>query len=124
MICFIIKLSSIVSSAAAVPGFAEIASPSFSAAVSSFAVSAALASTRVAVVVFGTLMALFSGFIQTFYLIQLSRKVEPGMVIKTDSERVKHSRKMVLEFLMNFFNYVIARFVVFDDSKKGSRNEA
>ena len=41
MICFIIKLSSIVSSAAAVPGFAEIASPSFSAAVSSFAVSAA-----------------------------------------------------------------------------------
>ncbi len=44
----------------------------------SFAVSAALASTRVAVVVFGTLMALFSGFIQTFYLIQLSRQVEPG----------------------------------------------
>jgi len=28
-----------------------------------------------------------------------SRKVEPGMVVKTDSERVKHSRKMVLEFL-------------------------
>jgi predicted molibdopterin-dependent oxidoreductase YjgC len=28
-----------------------------------------------------------------------SRKVEPGMVIKTDSERVKLSRRMVLEFL-------------------------
>lgn len=28
-----------------------------------------------------------------------SRKVEPGMVIKTDSERVRHSRKLVLEFL-------------------------
>ena len=28
-----------------------------------------------------------------------SRKVEPGMVVKTDSQRVKHSRKMVLEFL-------------------------
>jgi len=28
-----------------------------------------------------------------------SRKVEPGMVVKTDTDRVKHSRKMVLEFL-------------------------
>jgi len=28
-----------------------------------------------------------------------SRKVAAGMVIKTDSERVRHSRKMVLEFL-------------------------
>ena len=28
-----------------------------------------------------------------------SRKVEPKMVVKTDTERVKHSRKMVLEFL-------------------------
>jgi predicted molibdopterin-dependent oxidoreductase YjgC len=28
-----------------------------------------------------------------------ARKVEPGMVIRTDSERVRHSRKMVLEFL-------------------------
>jgi predicted molibdopterin-dependent oxidoreductase YjgC len=28
-----------------------------------------------------------------------ARKVEPGMVIHTDSERVRHSRKMVLEFL-------------------------
>ena len=28
-----------------------------------------------------------------------SRKVEPGMVVKTNSERVNHSRKMVLEFL-------------------------
>ena len=28
-----------------------------------------------------------------------SRKIEPGMVVKTDSERVRHSRKMVLEFL-------------------------
>jgi predicted molibdopterin-dependent oxidoreductase YjgC len=28
-----------------------------------------------------------------------SRKAEPGMAIHTDSERVRHSRKMVLEFL-------------------------
>lgn len=28
-----------------------------------------------------------------------SRKVEPGMVVKTDSERVRHSRRLVLEFL-------------------------
>ena len=28
-----------------------------------------------------------------------SRKVEPGMVVKTDTDRVRHSRKMVLEFL-------------------------
>ena len=28
-----------------------------------------------------------------------SRKVEPGMVVHTDSERVRHSRRMVLEFL-------------------------
>ena len=28
-----------------------------------------------------------------------SRTIEPGMQIKTDSDRVKHSRKMVLEFL-------------------------
>ena len=28
-----------------------------------------------------------------------SRKVEPGMVVQTNSERVRHSRKMVLEFL-------------------------
>ena len=28
-----------------------------------------------------------------------SRKVEPAMVIKTDSERVRHSRRLVLEFL-------------------------
>ena len=28
-----------------------------------------------------------------------SRKVEPGMVVQTDSPRVRHSRKMVLEFL-------------------------
>jgi predicted molibdopterin-dependent oxidoreductase YjgC len=28
-----------------------------------------------------------------------SRPVEPGMVVRTDSERVRHSRKMVLEFL-------------------------
>lgn len=28
-----------------------------------------------------------------------SRKVEPEMVIRTDSERVRHSRKMVIEFL-------------------------
>src|SRR5437762_1585816 len=28
-----------------------------------------------------------------------SRKVEPGMVVKTDSERVRLSRRLVLEFL-------------------------
>jgi len=28
-----------------------------------------------------------------------SRPVEPGMVVRTDSERVRHSRKMVMEFL-------------------------
>ena len=28
-----------------------------------------------------------------------SRQAEPGMVVKTDSERVRHSRKLVLEFL-------------------------
>lgn len=28
-----------------------------------------------------------------------ARKAEPGMVVKTDTERVRHSRKMVLEFL-------------------------
>lgn len=28
-----------------------------------------------------------------------SRKVEPGMKVKTDTERARHSRKMVLEFL-------------------------
>jgi predicted molibdopterin-dependent oxidoreductase YjgC len=28
-----------------------------------------------------------------------SRAAEPGMVVRTDSERVRHSRKMVLEFL-------------------------
>jgi len=28
-----------------------------------------------------------------------SRRVEPGMVVKTDSERVQHSRRLVLEFL-------------------------
>lgn len=28
-----------------------------------------------------------------------SRKVEPGMVVRTDTERVQHSRRMVLEFL-------------------------
>ena len=28
-----------------------------------------------------------------------ARKAEPGMVVHTDSERVRHSRKMVLEFL-------------------------
>jgi predicted molibdopterin-dependent oxidoreductase YjgC len=28
-----------------------------------------------------------------------SRKAEPGMVVKTDTDRVKHSRRLVLEFL-------------------------
>jgi predicted molibdopterin-dependent oxidoreductase YjgC len=28
-----------------------------------------------------------------------SRKIDPGMKVRTDSERVRHSRKMVLEFL-------------------------
>jgi predicted molibdopterin-dependent oxidoreductase YjgC len=33
-----------------------------------------------------------------------SRKVEPKMVVRTDSERVRHSRKMVLEFLASSVN--------------------
>jgi predicted molibdopterin-dependent oxidoreductase YjgC len=37
-----------------------------------------------------------------------SRKVEAGMVIKTDSERVRHSRKMVLEFLASSVDLSIA----------------
>jgi hypothetical protein len=32
--------------------------------------------------------------------------------------------KMGLEFLMNFFNYAVARFFVFDDKKAERSNEA
>ena len=32
--------------------------------------------------------------------------------------------KMGLEFLMNFFNYAVTRFIVFEDNKNGSPNEA
>src|SRR5438067_10868016 len=37
-----------------------------------------------------------------------SRKVEAGMVIKTDSERVKHSRKLVLELLASSVDMSLA----------------
>jgi predicted molibdopterin-dependent oxidoreductase YjgC len=37
-----------------------------------------------------------------------SRKVEAGMVVKTDSERVRHSRKMVLELLGSSVDLSIA----------------
>jgi predicted molibdopterin-dependent oxidoreductase YjgC len=37
-----------------------------------------------------------------------SRKVEPGMVVQTDSERVRHSRRLVLEFLASSVDLSIA----------------
>jgi predicted molibdopterin-dependent oxidoreductase YjgC len=37
-----------------------------------------------------------------------SRRVEPGMKIDTDSERVRHSRKMVLEFLASSVDLSLA----------------
>ncbi len=37
-----------------------------------------------------------------------SRAVEPGMVIKTDSERVRHSRKLVLELLASSVDMSLA----------------
>jgi predicted molibdopterin-dependent oxidoreductase YjgC len=37
-----------------------------------------------------------------------SRRAEPGMVVYTDSERVRHSRKMVLEFLASSVDLSLA----------------
>lgn len=37
-----------------------------------------------------------------------SRKVEPGMVVKTDTERVRHSRKLVLELLASSVDMSLA----------------
>lgn len=37
-----------------------------------------------------------------------SRKAEPGMVVKTDTERVRHSRKMVLELLGSSVDFSVA----------------
>ena len=37
-----------------------------------------------------------------------SRRAEPGMVVSTDSERVRHSRKMVLEFLASSVDMSLA----------------
>jgi predicted molibdopterin-dependent oxidoreductase YjgC len=37
-----------------------------------------------------------------------SRKVEPGMVVHTDSERVRHSRRLVLEFLASSVDVSLA----------------
>jgi predicted molibdopterin-dependent oxidoreductase YjgC len=37
-----------------------------------------------------------------------SRKVEPGMKVKTDSDRVRHSRRMVLEFLASSVDLSLA----------------
>jgi predicted molibdopterin-dependent oxidoreductase YjgC len=38
-----------------------------------------------------------------------SRKAEPGMVVRTSSDRVRHSRKMVLEFLASSVDLSTAR---------------
>jgi NADP-reducing hydrogenase subunit HndD len=48
-----------------------------------------------------------------------SRRVEPGMEIQTDSERVRHSRKMVLEFLGSSVNLSLAGPAVPDGSIGG-----
>jgi predicted molibdopterin-dependent oxidoreductase YjgC len=55
-----------------------------------------------------------------------SRKVEPGMEIQTDSERVRHSRRMVLEFLGSSVDLSLAGPVVPDGSIRdyASRYEA
>jgi predicted molibdopterin-dependent oxidoreductase YjgC len=37
-----------------------------------------------------------------------SRRAEPGMVVQTDSERVRHSRRMVLEFLASSVDLSLA----------------
>ncbi|HXF36505.1 MAG TPA: 2Fe-2S iron-sulfur cluster-binding protein [Actinomycetota bacterium] len=37
-----------------------------------------------------------------------ARRVEPGMVVRTDSERVRHSRRMVLEFLASSVDLSLA----------------
>ncbi|HET6639502.1 MAG TPA: 2Fe-2S iron-sulfur cluster-binding protein [Gemmatimonadota bacterium] len=37
-----------------------------------------------------------------------SRRAEPGMIVSTDSERVRHSRKMVLEFLASSVDMSLA----------------
>jgi predicted molibdopterin-dependent oxidoreductase YjgC len=37
-----------------------------------------------------------------------ARKVEPGMVVRTDTERVRHSRRMVLEFLASSVDLSLA----------------
>jgi len=45
-----------------------------------------------------------------------SRRVEPGMDVRTDSERVRHSRKMVLEFLGSSVDVALAGPAVPDGS--------
>ena len=43
-----------------------------------------------------------------------SRPAEPGMVVSTDSERVRHSRKMVLEFLASSVDMSLASAEIHD----------
>jgi predicted molibdopterin-dependent oxidoreductase YjgC len=52
-----------------------------------------------------------------------SRKVEPGMVVRTDSERVRLSRKLVLEFLASSVDLSIAPGVDGYLSRYGARPE-
>ena len=61
------------------------------------------------------LLVLFSTTIIYFlmqWLKQLLPQVDPVII------------KMGLEFLMNFFNYAVTRFFVFDDKKAGEQHEA
>jgi predicted molibdopterin-dependent oxidoreductase YjgC len=51
-----------------------------------------------------------------------SRKAETGMVIKTDSERVRHSRKMVLEFLQSSVDLSTAPQIVKQAERYGANS--
>ena len=50
-----------------------------------------------------------------------SRPAEEGMVVHTDSERVRHSRKMVLEFLGSGVDLTQARELLLDCGEPKSR---
>jgi predicted molibdopterin-dependent oxidoreductase YjgC len=52
-----------------------------------------------------------------------SRKVEPGMKVRTDSERVRHSRRLVLEFLASSVDLSLARDVPRYLERYGARPE-
>ena len=53
-----------------------------------------------------------------------SRKVEPGMMVKTDSERVRLSRKMVLEFLASSVDLSLASDESGDTSRATARTRS